>query len=347
MARRVPWFGPGPRRDAMRGLLSILFWMGASASAGERKAEPETLPWGDGWVFVLHPNRLTTLFGPMHPGEISWSGDLVPGVLDRAAELSLSRQLPRAVKRPPPLPRLERIRDRFLVVLDPGHGGNVWGAVGRSGLLEKNLVLEVAQRVRVSLQRVPNIEVVLTRVDDNLVSLDDRTLMANQLDADLFVSIHANAYDDPSFFGVETFFHAVTASGAEARRVASMENVGGREAARESQSNPVELILEDMKKVETLEESSRFAHLVQDQLARVLPFKNQGVMQADFVVLRETRMPSVLIELGYLTQPREEKVLRERDTQENIAQAIQRAVVDYWEGLKRKNLRNRAQAPGR
>jgi len=79
----------------------------------------------------------------------------------------------------------------------------------------------------------------------------------------------------------------------------------------------------------------------------VLPFQNQGVMQADFEVLRETRMPSVLIELGYLTQPREEKILRKREVQESIAQAIQRAVVDYWESLKRKNLRNLSEVPRR
>ena len=347
MARRIPRFGAWPRDAARLALISWLALAGSGILAGERKGEEETLPWGEGWVFVFHSNKLKTAFGPAYPGETVWYGDLVPGALKGAEAQLLARQLPSALNRPPALSRMERVRDHFLVVLDPGHGGNHWGAVGGSGLLEKNLVLEVAERARVNLQRVPNLEVVMTRVDDTLIPLPDRTLIANQLDADLFVSIHANAYTDLSFFGVETFFHAVNASGAEARRVATAENTGGKGSARESQSNPLKFILEDMKKVETLEESSRFAYLVQDELARVLPFQNQGVMQADFEVLRETRMPSVLIELGYLTQPLEEKVLRKREVQESIAQAIQRAVVDYWESLKRKNLRSLAEVPRR
>ena len=99
-------------------------------------------------------------------------------------------------------------------------------------------------------------------------------------------------------------------------------------------------ILQDMHSAEKLRDSSRLAHLVQEQLAKALPFENRGVMQADFIVLRDTRMPSVLIELGFLTNPREEKVLKEPKTHTEIAFAIRRGVMQFWELVKRKQVRS-------
>jgi N-acetylmuramoyl-L-alanine amidase len=125
------------------------------------------------------------------------------------------------------------------------------------------------------------------------------------------------------------------ASGEEARRVASFENAPKGKKGRAA-PDTLSMILQDMQSAEKLRDSSRLAHLVQEQLATAVPFENRGVMQADFTVLRGTRMPSILIELGFLTNPKEEKALGEALLQEKVAHAILKGVLKYWELVKRK-----------
>ena len=176
----------------------------------------------------------------------------------------------------------------------------------------------------------------MTREKDEHVDLWDRVEFANRLNADLFISVHANAFVRPHLGGVETFFHSVDASDEEASRVAQAENASQKREV-ERGPDPLSSILADMQRTETLRNSSRFAHLVQDQLAGILPFDNLGVRQADFVVLRGTRMPSVLLELGFMTNKREERTLRQEKVQEEIAAAVTRSVVQFVELMRRKN----------
>jgi N-acetylmuramoyl-L-alanine amidase len=152
------------------------------------------------------------------------------------------------------------------VVLDPGHGGDDHGAEGPDGLVEKNLVLDVAQRVRVRL-RAAGLRVVLTRDDDLYVPLARRTAIANEAHADLFVSIHANASSAHSARGVETFFLSLAASDDAARQVAARENAAFRDASQPAApDDPLASILGDMAAADQLRESDEFARLAMQEV---------------------------------------------------------------------------------
>ena len=290
----------------------------------------------DGMVLELRHSSLVRVAGPVLPGAQRVMGGFVPGFLPGERQRELADLLP-GTWRPPRLPAPGlRPAGLPLVVLDPGHGGDQKGAIGTRGTREKELVLDVARRALDAFAG-EDVEVVATRLLDEEVSLWDRVALANQLGADLFVSIHANAFPSPSLGGVETFFHSIEASEEEARRVASFENAPSGQSAQAA-PDTLSFILEDMQRDEKLRNSSRLAHLVQERLARAVPFENRGVMQADFVVLRGTRMPSVLLELGFLTNPREEKILNRPEVRERIARAIRQGVMAYLALFRNKSV---------
>jgi len=278
------------------------------------------------------------LDGPACPGEPRARGDLVPDLLpgDLATELATHLPERRAGDGGAPAgPGAVPPEERLVVVLDPGHGGHETGARGASGKLEKDLVLGIARLLCAELERLPGIEVVMTRVADEHVPLWDRVTLAEAAGADLFVSVHVNAFTRPSLTGVETFFHAAEASTAEARRVADAENAADRRE-RPGQPDPVLSILADMQKAETLRDSSRLAHLMQEELAAALGFRNLGVQQADFVVLRSPRVPAVLLELGFVTNRKEERALHDPKVQRAVARAVRQALGRYRELVVRK-----------
>jgi N-acetylmuramoyl-L-alanine amidase len=314
--------------------LIVVFLLSPTAYSGQpEKGAGEWIIGPDGLVVAVHGRRPHGLWGPGLPGELSFKGSFVPGFLSPAQLSALAASCPDCRTAPPP--GAGGIRDRLVVVIDPGHGGSQLGAVGRGGTKEKDIVLGVARRARRMLANVADVEVVMTRQEDDEVELEERVEMANLLRADLFVSIHANSFPSASLGGVETFFHSIEASGEEARRVASFENAPKGKKGRAA-PDTLSMILQDMQSAEKLRDSSRLAHLVQEQLAAAVPFENRGVMQADFTVLRGTRMPSILIELGFLTNPKEEKALGEALLQEKMANAIRKGVLLYWELAKRK-----------
>jgi N-acetylmuramoyl-L-alanine amidase len=294
----------------------------------------------------IYAKRALSLWGPGLPGEVSYLGSFVPGFLSAAQISVLVASHPDCDGCRRPGKSQGAIQDRLVVVIDPGHGGSQLGAVGANGTEEKDIVLGVAQRTRRMLGNVVDIDVVMTRQEDNEIELEERVQMANLLQADLFVSIHANSFTSPSLGGVETFFHSIEASGEEARRVASYENTPRGKPGRAA-PDTLSLILKDMQSAEKLRDSSRLAHLVQEQLVAAVPFENRGVMQADFTVLRGTGMPSILIELGFLSNPKEEKALKDPLLQEKIANAIRKGVLEYWELAKRKQLSVPLETSGR
>lgn len=220
--------------------------------------------------------------------------------------------------------------NRFdVVVLDAGHGGRDEGAIGPSGLKEKELVLDVVQRLARRL-RSQGLTVVLTRKDDRFLSLEERTAVANDARADLFLSIHANASRSRKPIGVETYFAALDASDESAREVAERENTAlGATGPSRSFQDPLAAILGDLIESQHMEESNEFAKLAQTRLAAIDRARSRGVKQAPFVVLMGVQMPASLVEIGFLSNPSEEQGLRRSERRDAIAAALSEAVDDF------------------
>jgi len=218
------------------------------------------------------------------------------------------------------------------IVIDAGHGGQDQGTQGPKGLLEKDLVLDVAMRLGKLVEDRMGAEVIYTRTDDTFVPLKQRTELANDKKADLFLSIHANSSSYPRIAGVETYYLNFTDS-KEALDVASRENASSEKSIFELQDIIQKITLHDKA-----EESKEFAGRVQAALyafsARNIPGeKNRGVRKAPFVVLIGASMPSVLAEIGFLSNPREEALLKKPDYRQKLAEALYRGVTRYSEGL--------------
>lgn len=219
--------------------------------------------------------------------------------------------------------------DRFdTVVIDAGHGGEDRGARGAGGLLEKDLVLDVARRLNGAL-RARGVRVVLTRDADRFVSLEERTSVANDAKGDLFVSIHANAARTRVPHGTETFFAALEPSDAAAQEVAARENeaFAPASAAGAVGSDPFLALLGDLIATEHLAESSDFARLAQTRLAG--EGVSRGVKQAPFVVLLGVQMPSALVEIGFVTNPEDEQRLATAARRERVAASLAEAVLEF------------------
>ena len=222
------------------------------------------------------------------------------------------------------------LRDRFdVVVIDAGHGGPDEGAVGPRGLAEKTVVLDVAQRLGRVLQS-RGLRVVLTRSSDTFVPLEVRSALANDARADLFVSIHANASESPKPRGIETFILSQKASDEASRELAQRENEAlAVDGPASPTRDPLLALLGDMAANEYMHESDTFAKLVDRELGAVDRVDSRGVKQAPFVVLMGVQMPSALIEIGFLSNPAEEELLRSADRREQIVQAVARAVRSF------------------
>ncbi|MCI0354915.1 MAG: N-acetylmuramoyl-L-alanine amidase [Acidobacteria bacterium] len=218
------------------------------------------------------------------------------------------------------------------IVIDAGHGGHDTGSVGSGGLEEKALVLDVGLRLGRLLQDRLGAEVVFTRQDDTFIPLESRTAVANQQRADLFLSIHANSSRDRSARGVETYYLNFTTS-ADALEVAAREN-----AVSEASIHELQDLVKKITLTEKIEESREFASAVQTALhagvAKKNPgVRNRGVKKAPFVVLIGANMPSVLAEISFLSNPRDEKNLRKGDYRQRLAESLYRGVAKYAEGL--------------
>lgn len=232
--------------------------------------------------------------------------------------------------------------DRFeTVVIDAGHGGDDAGAQGPAGTLEKKLVLGVAMDLAKRL-RTAGLTVVLTRSSDVFVPLEERTALANDARGDLFLSIHANASKDRSIHGTETYFLALDASDDGAARVASRENSAFGESVSgiAAIGDPFIALIGDMIATEHLLESSELARLTQTEIAAA-PLRSRGVKQALFVVLTGVQMPAALVEIGFLTNPRDERALIGAGRGE-VVSALARAVLEFG---RRYDARRGASAP--
>jgi N-acetylmuramoyl-L-alanine amidase len=233
-----------------------------------------------------------------------------------------------AITVPPPTHEDLQLRAhvaKLRIVVDAGHGGWDLGTVGRRGLLEKDLVLEIAQRLGKLLETRLGAEVILTRKDDNYIPLDERAGMANQAQADLFVSVHANYSDLPSARGVETYytnsFSAPSANDLETR-------------AGNNSKIPTNAVLSPADLHDKIEQSRRLAASVQRSLYATLAADNpglrdRGVKEASYVVLTETAMPGILAEVSFVSSPTDEQKLRSDGYREQIAEALYRGIARY------------------
>ena len=222
------------------------------------------------------------------------------------------------------------------IVIDPGHGGAETGAVGPSGLVEKDATLQIARRLAAALPRLLPCRVVLTRESDSAISLDDRTAVANHEKADLFLSIHANSSRAAGARGSETYYLSLEASDKLSQEVASRENqppAGAAPATPGSEvRNPdLDFILWDLAQAAHLKESSELAETTQQELNVVSGTENRGIKQAPFRVLVGATMPAILVETAFISNPEEEKKLGSPAFQQSVADAVARAVGHYFE----------------
>jgi N-acetylmuramoyl-L-alanine amidase len=218
------------------------------------------------------------------------------------------------------------------IVIDPGHGGHDTGTIGPNGLEEKDLVLDVGRRLGKLLQARMGADVVFTRKDDTFIPLETRTSIANQEQADLFVSIHANSSRDPDARGVETYYLNFTSS-AEALDVAARENAASDKSIHELQD-----LVKTIALKEKIEESREFAANVQRALhtglaAKSPGIRDRGVKKAPFVVLIGANMPSILAEISFVSNPGDERRLRTSDYRQRIAESLYRGIAKYVGGL--------------
>jgi len=213
------------------------------------------------------------------------------------------------------------------IVIDAGHGGHDTGTIGPSGLMEKDLSLDVARRLGKLIQdRVPSAEVIYTRDDDSYVSLEQRTAIANQAKADLFLSIHANSSDDHSVTGVETYYLNFNASN-DALVVAARENALAQGSVHDLQD-----LVKKIADNEKIEESRDLAGKIQDALATHVARqarRDRGVRRAPFVVLIGANMPSVLSEISFLSNPEDEQWLKKPENRQQIAEGLFQGIQSY------------------
>ncbi len=216
-----------------------------------------------------------------------------------------------------------------VIVIDPGHGGTETGAAGPEGTLEKDVTMGIARKLKAIIESTGT-RAILTRDGDQMISLDDRTAKANNNKANLFISIHANATVRGKARGAETYFLSAKATDDEARNIAAVENNAiGLSQDATAVGDELKLILWDMAQTEYLEESSRLAETIQQELNTALGISNRGIKQAPFKVLTGATMPAVLVEVGFINNPEEEKLMNDADYQIKIATAIYRSIQRF------------------
>ena len=270
---------------------------------------------------------------PTHPKWPKKSSRSAKSAHDQAEEMG-----------PPPIPDLTLDGQHSLtralglkigrIVIDAGHGGHDTGTIGPTGLMEKDLCLDVALRLGKIIQlKLPSAEVVFTREDDTFIPLERRTEIANEAKADLFISVHANSSQDRQARGIETYYLNFTGS-SDAMEVASRENATSANAVHDLQD-----IVKKIANNEKIEESRDLAAIVQESLSKRMESlnrgdRNRGVRKAPFVVLIGADMPSVLAEISFLSNPSDEQWLKRPENRQRVADGLFSGIENY---LQRTN----------
>ena len=274
----------------------------------------------------------------MHRGEVYVPLDFLPRVaaqlLNRRIDL---RGLRATVLTGPPAKLQEQTgplipRPVLTVVLDPGHGGKDTGAAGRTGLLEKDVALQIALLLKRSLEQDPSFRVVLTRGDDTFLDLASRTAIANER-GDCFVSIHLNAGGQEGVAGFEVYSMSPRASDKAALAASRFENQTGGNATLPRELEPV---LWDMAQNDYVNESATFAEMMVTTLAHRLKEENRGAKQAPFLVLAGATVPAILVEVAFISNVEQEAALRSESYRQRIADAVAAGIGGYLERYRTK-----------
>lgn len=228
----------------------------------------------------------------------------------------------------------------FVVAIDAGHGGKDPGAIGPGGTMEKDVVLAVAKRLADRVNAVDGLRAVLIREGDYFIALRERTRRARDANADLFLSLHADAFEDRRVRGSSVFILSRTGASSEmARMLARRENAADRIGgiSLHDKDEQVASVLVDLSRAHTIEESMEVAQVIRGELASVGDVHGRNVEQAGFAVLKSLDMPSVLIELAFISNPEEERRLRSASYQDQLAlgllQGIRRHVAEQHPNL--------------
>jgi N-acetylmuramoyl-L-alanine amidase len=258
----------------------------------------------------------------------------VAGLPAPAASAPLQTRAPAPEAPAPTAAQQQRIDRLIIVALDPGHGGEDPGAIGPSGLREKDVVLAIALQLRDKLNAVPNMRVMMTRDEDFFVPLHERVRKARRVQADLFVSIHADAFFKPEARGASVF--ALSQSGASsttARWMAQRENaadlVGGINVAAVKDQQVMRAML-DMSTAAQIKDSLKLGNEVLGPLGRVGRLHKRQVEQAGFAVLKAPDVPSILVETAFISNPEEEARLRDPRYQAELVEALVTGIRRYF-----------------
>lgn len=232
---------------------------------------------------------------------------------------------------PPPPLTVEPVASIRTIVVDPGHGGEEEGAKGPAGTLEKHVALSTSKLLKSALEARLGVRVLLTRDDDRTVKRDERAAFANNNKADLFISMHANASVSRTPSGAEVFYLSLDGYSPEARRVAMRE--GAVLPTVTGGDRQIELILWEMAQVQHIASSAAFAGLIEQALRARVKMTAGAIQQAPFSVLVGANMPAVLVEIGFISNPAEEKLLGTPTYQQKVVDAIVESVVKFRDVL--------------
>ncbi len=219
----------------------------------------------------------------------------------------------------------EKSTKKFVIVIDPGHGGEDPGAIGKYGLQEKDVVLSVGLRLRKLLNKEKNVKVLMTRDRDYFVTLKDRAVFANMNNADLFISLHCNSNLNRAVSGTRSYIYGRVASSREAEEAARFEN---------KRVNTFEMLLNDLRKNAYEHLSIEAAGYIQSSLVKRLKLKWTPTERAPFYVIANTNMPSTLIETAFISNKSEEQLLSSDEFRDGLAEGIYYGVLKYMERMK-------------
>ena len=275
----------------------------------------------------------TSLESPRH------SDPIQNRLMNSINTIEMDKPLPKRViqNAPPTTPSYPTSAYRLKVMLDPGHGGKDEGATGRHGIREKIVALNIARKVKREIEKTAKlqgypIDVQLTRDEDVFIPLKERARMANQSNADLFVSIHLNSSPVSRARGFEVYFLSPEASDPEAERLALKESEG----QLPTEKSDVLSILSDVRTTFHTHESSQFAEEMFSAISKSVLSNGRGVRQGPFTVLHGTNMPAILVEVGYVTHPQESQFLTKEAYLKRLANAISSGIIEF--GLRTKKL---------
>lgn len=226
-------------------------------------------------------------------------------------------------------PAVPTARRKRIIVVDAGHGGKDPGATGTRGTKEKDITLAAALELARVLKERGDFQVVLTRDDDTFVPLSDRSKRANDLDADLFVSLHCNSANNHREHGYEVYSVSETASDPEAERLAAAENASLELEGKNPEDEAAKQILLAMTKTEMINESAPFAALVERALGKRVDVPDRGAKRAGFYVLRGTHAPAILVEMAFVSYPKDEAELGSRRFRRKVAEGVAAGIADY------------------